>query len=80
MACDDIELIEFAELAKRLHSTEGWVRKNVLRSYTSDPIPRLKLGKRVVFRWGSAELEAWLHRRCEGCEGHRAGSKERRKE
>jgi hypothetical protein len=28
-----------------------------------DPIPHLRLGRYIRFRWGSPELEAWLKRR-----------------
>ena len=82
MACDEIEVVDTAELAKRLGSvSESWVRDQTRPSRTSDPIPFLRLGKEPRFRWGSSELKAWLERRCVGCNKnvHGAGSSERRK-
>jgi len=59
------EQIGPAELAKRLDVPETWVREHV-RKRTTDPIPHLKLGKYVRFRWGSPQLEAWLEARMVG--------------
>jgi len=53
------EMIDSVELAKRLTVPESWVRDRT-RSFASDPIPHLKLGRYVRFRWGSREMESWL--------------------
>jgi hypothetical protein len=76
------EVIDSAELAKRWGVSETWIRNQTRPSRTSDPIPHLRLGKKPHFLWGSPGLEAWLERRCVGCNqnGHGAGSSERRKQ
>ncbi len=53
------EMIGPIELARRLTLPETWVRDRT-RLYAADPIPHLKFGKYVRFRWGSPEMEAWL--------------------
>jgi len=76
------EVIDSPELAKRWSVSESWIRNQARPSRTSDPLPHLRLGKAVRFRWGSPELKAWEERRCVGCNNnvHRAGSSERRKQ
>ena len=58
----DSDLLDFAGLAARLDISEQWVRRNVRRTYTRDPIPHLRLGRNVRFRWDS-EMQAWIERR-----------------
>lgn len=58
----DYEIIDSVELARRWNLPESWVRGRVLQG-VSDPIPRLRFGRYVRFRWGSPELNSWLERR-----------------
>ncbi|HEX6803357.1 MAG TPA: hypothetical protein VF133_06720 [Terriglobales bacterium] len=53
----------YKDLARYLNTTEGWVRRNARRTYTSDPIPSIRLGKNVLFDVQSKEFLAWLKRR-----------------
>jgi len=59
------EYIDSKTLAARWCLPESWVREQV-RSRTSDPLPHIRFGKYVRFRWGSPELEAWAERRIIG--------------
>jgi len=61
----DETIIDTKALSVYLQVPESWVREYV-RTRTSDPIPHLRLGKYVRFRWGSPELTAWLNRRLRG--------------
>jgi predicted DNA-binding transcriptional regulator AlpA len=54
-------LLNYATLAARLGTSEGWVRRNARRTYTRDPIPSVRLGKNVRFDW--TKVEQWLKRR-----------------
>jgi hypothetical protein len=56
------EFIDSKELALRWNLPESWVREQV-RARSADPIPHMRFGKYVRFRWGSPELEAWAERR-----------------
>lgn len=56
------QFIDSAELALRWGIPESWVREHV-RSRSPDPIPHVRFGKYVRFRWGSPELEEWAQRR-----------------
>jgi len=56
------EFINSEELALRWNLPESWVREQV-RSRSTDPIPHIRFGKYVRFRWGSPELEDWAERR-----------------
>jgi hypothetical protein len=56
------EFIDSKELASRWNLPESWVREQVRRR-SSDPIPHVRFGKYVRFRWGSPELEDWAERR-----------------
>jgi hypothetical protein len=56
------EFIDTAELALRWGIPESWVREHV-RGRSPDPIPHVRFGKYVRFRWGSPELENWAERR-----------------
>ena len=59
----EIEVINSAELARRLAVKESWVVEASKRSRTNDPIPCIKLGKHRRYLWNSPELLAWLDRR-----------------
>lgn len=59
------EYIDSQELAKRWCLPESWIREQV-RTRTTDPVPHVRFGKYVRFRWGSPELEAWAQRRTTG--------------
>jgi len=56
------EFIDCKELASRWSLPESWVREQT-RARPIDPIPHIRFGKYVRFRWGSPELEAWAERR-----------------
>jgi hypothetical protein len=56
------EFIDCPELAKRWKLPETWIREQV-RSRAGDPIPHVRFGKYVRFRWGSPELDEWAERR-----------------
>lgn len=56
------EFIDSKALADRWHLPESWVREHV-RSRNTDPIPHVRFGKYVRFRWGSPDLEAWAKQR-----------------
>ncbi len=57
------EVITAEELARRWHVTTSWVEKNSRKNYTADPIPCTRLGRTVVYEWGSPEMLAWWARR-----------------
>jgi hypothetical protein len=56
------EFIDCKELARRWAVPVSWVREQV-RSRVADPLPHIRLGKYVRFRWGSPEMEGWAGRR-----------------
>lgn len=56
------EFIDSKELASRWALSESWVREQV-RSRSADPLPHVRFGKYVRFRWGSPELAGWVERR-----------------
>jgi hypothetical protein len=56
-------LLNYADLAQFLNTSVAWVRRNARRTYTSDPIPALRLGRNVLFDINSKEFLAWLKRR-----------------
>jgi hypothetical protein len=56
------EYIDCPELARRWGLPESWIREQV-RSRAADPLPHIRFGKYVRFRFGSPELEAWAERR-----------------
>lgn len=60
--CINYEFIDSKELARRWAVPETWVRERV-RSRDADPLPHIRLGKYVRFRWGSPEMEEWAERR-----------------
>ncbi len=57
-----VEVINSAELARRLGVPESWVRSRSNPKRTNDPIPHYKFGRYVQFPWGSDMLRAWLNR------------------
>jgi hypothetical protein len=58
----EVEVINSAELAKRLNVPETWVRSRTNPKRTNDPIPHFRLGRYVRFPWGSEQLLEWLNR------------------
>lgn len=56
------EFIDAKELAKRLSLPVSWVREQT-RGRSIDPIPHVKFGRYVRFRWNSPDLEDWTERR-----------------
>jgi hypothetical protein len=60
-----LEFINSEELARRWNLPESWVRDQVRRR-SADPLPHIRFGKYVRYRWGSLELEAWAERRIVG--------------
>lgn len=56
------EIIDSVELARRWVLPTSWIRQQV-RSRAADPIPHIRFGRYVRFRWGSPELNDWLQRR-----------------
>lgn len=57
-----VEMLNSAELARRLGVPESWVRSRSNPKRTDDPIPHYKFGRYVQFPWGSDVLRAWLNR------------------
>jgi hypothetical protein len=53
------EVIDSAELARRWVLPVSWVRGHV-HGCVTDPIPHIRFGRYVRFRWGSPEREGWL--------------------
>ena len=58
----EYEIIDCRELARRWTLPESWVRAHVGVGI-ADPIPHLRFGRYVRFRWGSPELNSWIERR-----------------
>lgn len=59
----DYEVINSVELAKRWSLPESWIREQT-RCRAADPLPCIRFGKYVRFRWQSPELQQWLTRHC----------------
>lgn len=59
------EFIDSPTLAQRWCLPASWIREQV-RSRSIDPIPHIRFGKYVRFRWASPELIAWAERRLIG--------------
>jgi len=59
----DSDFLDFRGLATRLGTSEQWVRRNVRRTYTRDPIPHLRFGRWIRFVWDSQEMSDWIERR-----------------
>jgi len=66
------EFIDSKELGKRWALPESWIREQV-RSRSADPLPHVRFGKYVRFRWCSPELEAWARRRIIDGSNRKAG-------
>ena len=66
------EFIDCKELARRFSLPESWIREQV-RTRSADPIPHVRFGKYVRFRWGGPELEAWAERRIVSGSNREAG-------
>jgi hypothetical protein len=64
-----VEVIDSAELAKRLNVPETWVRSRTNPRSTRDSIPHLRFGRYVRFPWGSEELRKWLDRQLVSANG-----------
>jgi hypothetical protein len=60
-----IEIIDAEQLAARLKLPKSWIME-ATRSRAVDPVPFLRFGRYVRFRWNSHELNAWLGRRMNG--------------
>jgi hypothetical protein len=58
----EYKFIDSRELAARWAVPETWIRERV-RTRCEDPLPHVRFGKYVRFRWGSPELEGWAERR-----------------
>jgi hypothetical protein len=56
------EFIDCKQLAVRWNVPETWIRERV-RTRSEDPLPHVRFGKYVRFRWLSPELEQWAKRR-----------------
>ena len=59
----DSDFLDFRGLAAKLGTSEQWVRHNVRRTYTRDPIPHLRFGRMIRFVWDSPEMQEWIERR-----------------
>lgn len=59
----DSDFLDFAGLAAKLGTSKEWVRRNVRRTYTRDPIPHLRMGRMIRFVWDSPEMQEWIERR-----------------
>jgi predicted DNA-binding transcriptional regulator AlpA len=58
----DSDFLDFRGLAAKLGTSEQWVRRNVRRTYTCDPIPHLRFGRMIRFVWDSEEMSEWIER------------------
>jgi len=56
------EVLDTAELAKRWHVPESWIREQT-RCRATDPLPCVRLGRYVRFEWESPKLVAWWAKR-----------------
>jgi predicted DNA-binding transcriptional regulator AlpA len=70
----DSEFLDFRGLAAKLGASEQWVRRNVRRTYTRDPIPHLRFGRMIRFVWDSQEMQEWIERRKEMAQGTKSHS------
>ncbi len=66
------EFIDNKELASRWALPESWIREQV-RSRAADPLPHIRFGKYVRFRWGIPELDGWAERRIIDASNRKAG-------
>jgi hypothetical protein len=64
---NEFEIIDSAELSKRLGVPQSWIRSYARERCPKDQrIPHLQFGRYVRFEWGSPDLEAWLAQRRQG--------------
>ena len=56
------EVLDTAELAKRWHVPESWIREQT-RGRAADHLPCVRLGRYVRFEWDSPRLVAWWAKR-----------------
>jgi hypothetical protein len=56
------ELIDAVALGQRWNVPTTWIRNHTW-SGAEDPIPHIRLGRYVRYRWGHPDLMAWLDRR-----------------
>jgi hypothetical protein len=68
----EYQFINSRELATRWAVPETWIRERV-RLRCEDPLPHVRFGKYVRFRWGSPELEEWAERRIVGGSNRKTG-------
>jgi hypothetical protein len=68
----EYKLIDSRELATRWALPETWIRERV-RARCEDPLPHVRFGKYVRFRWGSPELIGWAERRIVDASNRKAG-------
>ena len=62
----EYEIIDAEELARRFKLKSSWIR-DATRTRAVDPIPHLKFGRYVRFRWNSPELNRWIEQHfCSG--------------
>ena len=66
------QYIDCKELAARWNLPESWIRDHV-RTRSTDPLPHVRFGKYVRFRWGSPELEDWAERRITRADNRKVG-------
>jgi hypothetical protein len=68
----NFEFLDSKQLAERWNVPVTWIRERVRRRET-DPLPHVRFGKYVRFRWGSPELEDWAERRIVGIDNTDTG-------
>jgi hypothetical protein len=68
----EYQFIDSKQLASRWNVPETWVRERV-RQRAEDPLPHVRFGKYVRFRWGSPELDEWAERRIVGANNRDMG-------
>jgi hypothetical protein len=66
------EFVNSKMLAERWCLPESWIRDQVC-SRSSDPLPHIRFGKYVRFRWASPELNSWAQRRIIGASPKKGG-------
>jgi hypothetical protein len=67
--------LNFDEFARQLSVPEAWVRRNVRRTYTRDPIPHFSYGRKIrMLHVESPEVQAWIRRHMVGVTQPRSSS------
>lgn len=59
--CDALEIIDSAELARRLSVSKRWIEDNT--RVGREPIPHMRFGRFVRYEWASPALNEWLANR-----------------